>query len=71
VPPLSDTALANDNGAHDAIWQSPIAQSQIHSFLAPDGQVQSVCASGCNISPYPLFGPRPSASVDDAALWRA
>ena len=51
VPPPSDTALGTDNGAHDAIWQSSLAQAQIHAFLAPDGQVQSVCQGGCNITP--------------------
>ncbi len=48
--PLTDTALPQDNGAHDAVWQSALAQQQIHAFLAPSGQVVSVCDAGvCTI----------------------
>jgi pimeloyl-ACP methyl ester carboxylesterase len=48
--PLTDTALAQDNGAHDSVWQSVTAQEQIHAFLSPGGQVQSVCDAGmCTI----------------------
>jgi len=48
--PLTDTALSQDNGAHDAVWQSTLAQQQIHAFLAPAGQVVSVCDGGtCTI----------------------
>ncbi|HEY2511760.1 MAG TPA: hypothetical protein VGI39_12920, partial [Polyangiaceae bacterium] len=49
VPPTTDTALSSDNGAHDAVWQSTTAQQQIHMFLAPGGQVQSVCHGPCAI----------------------
>jgi hypothetical protein len=48
--PLTDTALSSDNGAHDAVWQSTLAQQQIHAFLAPGGEVTSVCDGGpCSI----------------------
>jgi hypothetical protein len=50
VPPVSDTALASDNGAHDAIWQSSLGQQQIHDFFSPTGQVQSVCGGPCTIT---------------------
>ena len=49
VPPLSDTALSDDNGAHEAVFQSSLAEQQIHEFLAPDGEVQSVCGGPCTI----------------------
>jgi hypothetical protein len=49
APPLTDTALANDNGAHEAVFQSALAQQQMHDFLAPNGQVQSVCGGPCMI----------------------
>ncbi len=49
--PLTDTALPNDNGAHDAVWQSALAQQQIHAFLAPGGQVTSVCDGGVCVIP--------------------
>ncbi|MFI5302246.1 MAG: hypothetical protein ACHREM_29495, partial [Polyangiales bacterium] len=50
LPPMTDTALSHDNGAHDAIWRSTVAQEQIHSFLTPTGQVLSVCDGGpCTI----------------------
>ncbi len=49
VPPLDDTALDKDNGAHDSVWKWPLALQQIGAFCRPDGQVQSVCGGPCNI----------------------
>jgi pimeloyl-ACP methyl ester carboxylesterase len=49
LPPPSDTALTNDNGAHNAIWESSLGQKQIGLFLQPDGQVQAVCGGPCTI----------------------
>jgi hypothetical protein len=48
-PPTGDQALKEDNGAHNAVWQSPLAQTQIHQFLRPGGQATRVCNGVCNI----------------------
>jgi hypothetical protein len=51
MPPLTNTALSKDNGAHDAVWRSELAQTQIRAFLTKDGKVTSVCSGGvCDIS---------------------
>ncbi len=49
LPPLTNTALGSDNGAHDAVWRSAVALSQITTFLRPDGAVTSVCSTTCDI----------------------
>jgi hypothetical protein len=49
LPPTSDTALTSDNGAHNAIWQSNQGAQQIHDYLLPNGQAQSVCGGPCSI----------------------
>jgi hypothetical protein len=46
-PPLTDTALSADNGAHDAVYQYPPAQQQFLGFLA-NGQVLQTCVGPCN-----------------------
>lgn len=51
LPPTTDTALDKDNGAHTAVFNDPMAQSQINAFMTPTGQAISVCTGGvCNIS---------------------
>jgi hypothetical protein len=51
LPPTTDTALTMDNGAHTAVFQAPLAQSQINAFMQPTGQAISVCSGGvCSIS---------------------
>jgi hypothetical protein len=49
LPPTSNTALTSDNGAHNAIWQSSQGAQQIHDYLLPSGQAQSVCGGPCSI----------------------
>jgi hypothetical protein len=49
-PPLTDTALSSDNGAHDAVYQYVPAQTQILTFLKPGGQVLQTCTGPCNFS---------------------
>ncbi len=49
MPPLDNTALAKDNGAHDAFWANPLALQQIEAFCRPDGRVSSVCGGPCTI----------------------
>jgi hypothetical protein len=49
VPPLSNSHLDADNGAHDAVWKDATALGQISAFCQPSGQVASVCAGPCNI----------------------
>lgn len=49
VPPLDNTALDKDNGAHDSVWKWPLALQQIGAFCQPDGQVQSVCKGPCDV----------------------
>lgn len=46
LPPMDNTALPKDNGAHDAVWASQKALSQINQFCKPDGKVVSVCTGG-------------------------
>lgn len=49
LPPTDDTSLPKDNGAHDSVWASPKALSQIASFCKPDGKVVSVCNGPCDL----------------------
>jgi hypothetical protein len=49
IPPLDDTALPKDNGAHDSVWASQKALDQIGQFCKPNGAVVSVCNGPCNI----------------------
>jgi hypothetical protein len=49
LPPPGDTALDEDNGAHEAVAGNPLAQQQMQSFLRT-GMAQSVCNGACNIS---------------------
>jgi len=51
MPPATNTALPKDNGAHDSVWRSDLAQTQIRAFMTKDGRATSVCAGGvCDIS---------------------
>jgi hypothetical protein len=51
LPPTTDTALSMDNGAHEAVFNAPLAQQQINAFITPTGQAISVCTGGiCNIT---------------------
>jgi hypothetical protein len=50
MPPAGDTALPKDNGAHDSVYQSVLAQQQIFTFMKPAGQVTSVCHGVCSIA---------------------
>ena len=51
LPPTTDTALTNDNGAHEAVFNAPLAQQQINTFMTATGQAISVCTGGvCNIT---------------------
>jgi hypothetical protein len=43
LPPSGNTALSEDNGAHNAIWPSPRAAEQLRAFFRPDGRVIDVC----------------------------
>jgi hypothetical protein len=49
LPPSGDTALMNDNGAHDSVYRSALAQQQIFAFMHPTGQVIDVCHGVCSI----------------------
>jgi hypothetical protein len=49
LPPTTNTALGDDNGAHDSVWRSDLGQQQIRAFLTPTGQVTSVCGGPCSI----------------------
>jgi hypothetical protein len=49
LPPLDNTALDKDNGAHDSVWASTLALSQISQFTQKSGQVVSVCMGPCNL----------------------
>lgn len=49
LPPTDDTALPNDNGAHDSVWASQKALSQISQFCKPNGKVVSVCGGACDL----------------------
>jgi hypothetical protein len=49
VPPLDDTRLDSDNGAHDSVWKAPLALQQIEAFCKPDGKVTSVCGGKCDL----------------------
>jgi hypothetical protein len=48
LPPSGDTALQQDNGAHEAVYQQPAALSQIKAFLTPAGQVTQTCPGACS-----------------------
>jgi hypothetical protein len=50
VPPTTNTALMSDNGAHDSVWRSQLAQQQIRAFLTKTGQATSVCGGVCSIT---------------------
>lgn len=49
IPPLDDTRLDGDNGAHDSVWKFPLALQQIDAFCRPDGKVTSVCGGKCEV----------------------
>lgn len=49
LPPLNNSALPKDNGAHDAVWKSPKALQQIAAFCQPDGRVTAVCSGTCDV----------------------
>jgi hypothetical protein len=46
-PPLTDTALSSDNGAHDAVYQYGPAQQQLLTFLG-GGPILQTCTGPCN-----------------------
>ncbi|HEX4458441.1 MAG TPA: hypothetical protein VIA18_10755, partial [Polyangia bacterium] len=51
LPPTTDTALSSDNGAHEAVFNNALAQSQINAFMTSTGQAISVCTGGiCDIA---------------------
>jgi hypothetical protein len=46
-PPETNTALSDDNGAHDSVYKYGPAQLQLTEFLKKGGQVQSTCGGSC------------------------
>jgi hypothetical protein len=48
LPPTTDSALGQDNGAHTAVSGNALAQEQMESFLEM-GLAESVCGGPCNI----------------------
>jgi hypothetical protein len=48
LPPTTDSSLAADNGAHEAVYGDMTAEAQMESFLRM-GMAESVCGGPCNI----------------------
>jgi hypothetical protein len=58
IPPLTNTAPADDNGVHEAVRRLDAAQRQIDAFLRPNGRIENFCEGPCFFRDVPNVAQR-------------